>query len=267
MHTIRLNILIFFVLVISCGFININTAFSDDSNSAQPPANSAKGKEPAVQLKNDKTGNNAHQMSSNSMSPHWRGSNIDTTASADYLTEAERQIIIEINMVRTDPSEYARRYLVPLQAYYHDKLLQFPGEVAISTNEGIHALDECIKELQAAKPLVPLFPPKGLTLAARDHAEDQAKNGTTGHTGSDRSTMETRLNRYGKWDISAGENISYGNVEAKRIVTSLLIDDGVPSRGHRKNLLNGTFKFVGVSVGPHQIYKHICVMNFAGSYQ
>jgi uncharacterized protein YkwD len=68
-------------------------------------------------------------------------------------------------------------------------------------------------------------------------------------------------------DISAGENINYGNDDARRIVASLLIDDGVPSRGHRRNLLNGTFKFVGVSIGPHPVYGHMCVIDFAGSYQ
>ena len=114
----------------------------------------------------------------------------DTIAHAEYLREIERQIIIEINMVRTDPPEYARKYLVPMRSYYHNKLLQFPGEIAISTVEGRRALDECIKELQTNKPLLPLSPKKGLALAARDHAKDQARTGATGHTGSDGSTMK-----------------------------------------------------------------------------
>jgi uncharacterized protein YkwD len=190
----------------------------------------------------------------------------DTIAHAEYLREIERQIIIEINLVRTDPPEYARKYLAPMRAYYHNKLLQFPGEIAISTVEDRRALDECVKELQAYKPLLPLSPKKGLTLAARDHAKDQERTGATGHTGSDGSTMKSRLNRYGKCHISSGENIAYGNKEARRIVTSLLIDDGVLSRGHRRNLLNGTFKFVGVAFGRHRVFKSMCVMVFAGAY-
>ena len=145
--------------------------------------------------------------------------------------------------------------------------MEFPGEIALSTSEGVRALDECIRELLVAKPLPPLSPKKGLTLAARDHARDQAKTGATGHTGSDGSTPGTRINRYGKWDISVGENINYGNADAGKIVTSLLIDDGVPSRGHRKDLFNRTFSFVGVSVGTHPVYGRMCVMDFAGAYR
>ncbi|MCX5814102.1 MAG: CAP domain-containing protein, partial [Proteobacteria bacterium] len=145
------------------------------------------------------------------MSPKWKKETVDTTAGVEYLTDSERQVIIEINMVRTNPAEYARSFLVPLRSYYRNKLLRYPGEIAILTNEGIRALDECIKKLQVTKPLSSLSPKKGLTLAARDHARDQARTGAIGHTGSDKSTLVDRLNRYGKWDISAGENIDYGN--------------------------------------------------------
>jgi hypothetical protein len=190
----------------------------------------------------------------------------DTTAHAEYLKEIERQVIIEINMMRNDPPEYARRYLVPIRKYYHNKILQFPGEIGISTVEGLRALDECIKQLQTNKSLLPLSPKKGLVFAARDHAEDLERTGKTGHTGSDGSTMGARLNRYGRWQISIGENISYGHEDARKIVTSLLIDDGVSSRGHRRNLLNGTFKFVGVAVGQHRVHRYMCVIDFAGAY-
>jgi uncharacterized protein YkwD len=78
--------------------------------------------------------------------------------------------------------------------------------------------------------------------------------------------MGARLNRYGRWRISSGENINYGNANAKKIVTTLLIDDGVPSRGHRRNILNDTFRYVGVAFGEHRVYRHMCVIDFAGAY-
>ena len=43
----------------------------------------------------------------------------------------------------------------------------------------------------------------------------------------------------------------------------MLIDDGVPNRGHRKNLW-GNFKKVGIASGPHKTYKHLSVIDFFG---
>lgn len=202
-----------------------------------------------------------------SMSPRWRQAIVDTGADAAYLTETERQVVLELNKARTDPAEYAKRYLVPLRQYFRGRLFRVPGQTAISTNEGIVPLDECITELQQTRPLAPLEPRKGLSLAARDHAKDQGKTGATGHTGKDGSTAVSRINRYGTWDRTAGENIDYGNGTARMIVVSLLVDDGVPSRGHRRNLLDKAFTLIGVAVGPHPVYRHMCVMDFAGAYR
>ena len=265
MYTGRFGVLLVLALLVSCE--SIHNALSDVNSTPHSPANNPEGKESTAQAKNDQTKHNAGQAPLDSMSLKWKKETVDTTVGIEYLTDSERQVIIEINMARTDPGEYARSFLVPLRSYYRNRLLQYPGEIAILTHEGIRALDECIKELQVIKPLSSLSPRKGLTLAARDHARDQAMTGATGHAGSDNSTLGDRLNRYGKWDISAGENIDYGNGEARRIVTSLLIDDGVTSRRHRINLLNGNFKFVGVSIGAHNVYRYICVMDFAESYQ
>lgn len=200
------------------------------------------------------------------LSPRWRSGSIDTTSGAEYLTSAEAAIIIEINMARTDPAAYASNFLEPIRAYYRGRLLQYPGEIAIQTNEGIRALDECIRALEKSSPSSPLVPNKGLTLAARDHANDQARTGQTGHMGSDGSSPFTRMNRYGKWDTLAGENIGYGHSQTRRIVTSLLIDDGVTSRGHRKNLLDRSFNVIGTAVEPHMVYRSMCVIDLAESY-
>jgi uncharacterized protein YkwD len=239
-------LLISFAVLVSCQ--SIGAAFSESDNANPKPSLVA-------------------EPSADSLSAKWTKENVDPTVGADYLTEVEKQVIIEINMLRTDPASYALNFLKPLRQYYRGRLLQRPGEIALETNEGVGALEECIKALTSAKAVRALSPKKGLALAARDQAKDQARTGATGHTGSDHSTASERMNRYGKWNLTAGENIDYGNGQARRIVISFLIDDGVPSRGHRKNLLDGSFNFIGVATGPHPTYGKMCVLDLAGEYK
>ena len=105
-----------------------------------------------------------------------------------------------------------------------------------------------------------------MSKAARDHVNDQKDSGEVGHTGSDKSSPFERMNRYGSWQSTAGENISYGKNTGKEVVLQLFIDDGVKSRGHRKNILNPAFKVTGIACGPHKRYRHSCTITYSGGY-
>jgi len=43
-----------------------------------------------------------------------------------------------------------------------------------------------------------------------------------------------------------------------------MVDDGVHSRGHRKNIMSDN-KIVGIAHGQHNQYDDMCVLNYAGS--
>ena len=152
------------------------------------------------------------------------------------------------------------------RAFIKGNRLEVPGETTILLEEGTKAVDEAIAFLKKQRALSPLVLSRGLSLAARDHALDQGKTGQTGHTGSDRSTMGTRIERYGQWQKTAGENIAYGGKTARDFMIQLIVDDGVPSRGHRNNIFNPEFLVVGIAVGTHPVFRTICVQNFAGGY-
>jgi len=64
----------------------------------------------------------------------------------------------------------------------------------------------------------------------------------------------------------AGENISYGQDTALEVIIQLIVDDGVPSRGHRTNLFNPNFKVCGTFTGPHKVYDTMTVQNFATEF-
>jgi uncharacterized protein YkwD len=196
---------------------------------------------------------------------------LNTAKNAAFLTPTERAVIFEMNKVRSNPKRYAKEVVALMKKQFsdskHPKAYLSTTGAWIMTQEGIRVVDECIRELSRTKEVGLLLPSRGLSLAARDHVKDQGKTGSIGHTGTDGSSPWDRMGRYGKWLLTCGENIDYGNSEAQAIVLSLLIDDGVPSRGHRNSILNGKYQVAGVSVGPHPSYKFMCTVDYAGGYE
>jgi uncharacterized protein YkwD len=186
-------------------------------------------------------------------------------ADASFASEVEQEVARELNAVRRDPAGYAA-VLREYRSRFKGKLVERPGRVSIMTNEGTRAVDEAIRALENQAPLGALALSRGMSLACADHALDQGRSGATGHSGSDGSDPFRRMNRYGAWQRSAGENIAYGADTAREIVVQLIVDDGVPSRGHRTNILSKDFAVVGVAVRPHPVYGFSCVMDFAGAY-
>jgi uncharacterized protein YkwD len=194
---------------------------------------------------------------------------LDTAVNVDYLSAIEKDIILEMNKVRADPKKYAELYIRPMLQYFNGKNYSVPGQTTVLTNEGAAAVNICITALNRAAGVSVLSPEKGLSLAAKDHVTDQSKTGQTGHTGSDRSTPQIRMNRHGGFSGSwaLGENIDYGYTTGRDIVVSLLIDDGVPDRGHRVNIMNKDFTQTGAAYGTHTQFRTMCTITYARGYR
>ncbi|NMH65245.1 CAP domain-containing protein [Shewanella salipaludis] len=193
------------------------------------------------------------------------------TSGINYLSDPERQVLLHLNMVRADPGRYAKEFIEPRLKFFDAKLYREPGGPdnggGLETQEGTTAVAEAVHALASTAPLGPLSPSHGMSLAAADHAADQSATGQTGHSGSDASSVDIRVERYGVWIHTLGENIVYGPGIGREIVVNLLIDDAVPDRGHRKNILNPDFAVVGVAIATHPKYGHICVIDFAGGFK
>ena len=183
----------------------------------------------------------------------------------DITTALERAIVDEMNLARTNPRQYAA-YLRELLPTFFGDLIRRPGQPDLKTSEGPQALREAIAFLEKQDPLDSLAFSAGLSASARDHAQDQA-GGALGHTGSDGSDMATRISRHGRWSGSAAENISYGPSTSRDVVIQLVVDDGVPNRGHRLAIFAARTRFAGAGCGPHARYGSVCVIDFAAAYE
>jgi uncharacterized protein YkwD len=184
---------------------------------------------------------------------------------ATGLSQAEWELLTEINQARANPGVYAS-YLENLKPFFRGKEYQPTGHRPLTTQEGWTAVEDAIKFLRATKPLGPLTASNGLSLSAQVHVKDQGGAGTTGHKGTNNSLIEQRVKPFGNWQGAIGENLTYGNDSARERVLTWLIDDGFASRGHRKRLLSSDYKVAGLACGPHPEFGTMCCLTLAGGF-
>jgi len=173
----------------------------------------------------------------------------NTAKNVSYLTDQEKRVIYLCNLARLDGKLFSETYL---KDYNSNK-----------SNSYVKSLYSDLAEI---KNLPVLLPSENLTKAARYHAIDMGDNGKTGHNSSDGTRFATRVRSYSKGGYIA-ENCSYGYNDALNIVMQLLIDDGVPSLGHRINILSTNYTAVGVAIEPHTGYSYNCVMDFSDTVE
>lgn len=177
------------------------------------------------------------------------------------------QVLAEINLARTDPHAYAG-FIRDFRSQFRGKYYLQPGSTThVQTTEGVAAVDEAIKYLSRLKPLPPLAWSNGLAAAAAELAGEQEHSGATGHNGRKSHGMRERIERHGEWKGTIGENIGYGPEGARNIVIQLIVDDGVPGRGHRVNTFSGDYRTAGVTCGAHPHFGSMCVVDFAGGFR
>jgi uncharacterized protein YkwD len=123
-----------------------------------------------------------------------------------------------------------------------------------------------VAALRDLAPRPPLHPAAGLTRAARDHVLDHGHRVGVGHRVTDGTTTADRVSRYGRWENVVSENIAYGPLTAREVVMHLVVDDGGPGRGHRRNMLDPVVRVAGVACGGHVTWEQMCVIDYAGGY-
>lgn len=185
----------------------------------------------------------------------------------------ELEILHELSHARSNPGAVAEALRSRLQHFKSKEY--FPpergGKTAVVTKEGQAAVHDAISYLERSEKLPALADAlvQGLSLAAGDHQHDLGETGAVRHQGADGSTSSDRMLRYGTWSGKCGECLWYGRMgaSAKQIIEDLIVDDGVPSRGHRLGIYDPAFRVAGVCMGPHKTFGACCVIEFANRFE
>lgn len=170
----------------------------------------------------------------------------NTAKDVAYLNDKEKEIILLFNLARTDGKKFAETIC---QTYLDSNKIDQQDKYVKSL----------LKDLQKTSNLKPFKPQKDLFEIAKSHAIKSGKTGYVGHRNFNKR-YDDALQKY----RTVGENCDYGNSEPLDIVMNLLIDQGVESLGHRKNILNPEFINIGLSIQPHKEYRVNCVISFGG---
>ncbi|MFJ6484978.1 CAP domain-containing protein [Streptomyces sp. NPDC091682] len=88
-----------------------------------------------------------------------------------------------------------------------------------------------------------------LTKAAQDHSADMAAHSNMSHTGSDGSDPGARITRAGYTWSTYGENVAYGYSTPAKVM-----EGWMNSQGHRENILNCSFKEIGIGLAQPGYY-------------
>ncbi len=142
-------------------------------------------------------------------------------------TAAAQDMLYWINLARTNPSAAAQRIAADVT----------PDIQATIQHYGVN-LSATEQAIASATPQPPLAWSDQLAQAAQGHSQDMATNQFQSHTGSDGSTAAQRIQQAGYTNASStGENAYAYASSVDQAMEAFLIDWGVPSDGHRNNLL------------------------------
>jgi len=169
------------------------------------------------------------------------------------MSDFNEDLIMEINLLRTNPKKYAKT-ISKYMNYFKGNLLCLPDTNAgIQTEEGVEAFKEAVDFLNKQENLEPLKPSKGLCRIAEEFIAIYQKPDSGELANKD---MEDIINKYGSFSGSFSRAMDFGGETAEMAIINLVVSDGDPSRGQRESLLSNEIKKVGVANGEHEVYRH-----------
>ncbi len=156
-----------------------------------------------------------------------------------FAGDIEKDVYNYLNYARTRPKEFCEKFVIP------------------NWNKNNSYENSLVETMLSMKPMGTLLPNKDLFTSAECHAIVSGEMGFVGHTRSKNPKTKKKCDEF-----FMGECISYGMNDGLAVVLQLLIDDGVPSLGHRYICFTKGYTSVGISLKKHQKYGVNCVLDF-----
>lgn len=167
-----------------------------------------------------------------------------------------KKLFERINLVRENPSMIINDL--------KEMSGKFDGNVYdgyLRTHEGVQAVLEAIDFLKNQEPVPRIKLHDGLQKVAEDFATELGETGKCTHKDKNGQGAAARISGAIDWAGSLSECLSLGSETPEDIVNWWIIDDGTPSRGHRKNLFATTSKFGGAGCASHPRYKVAAILD------
>lgn len=190
------------------------------------------------------------------------------TSFADQPSKSkfDDQVFHWINVARTFPKSLIPPLKERISKFEDDTNNLVLSETSkLVTHEGSKAVEEAIAFLQKVSPVRKLTWNDDLSRVCEQHVEECGPKGTYSHKLKDGSQPTDRaVKSLGSKVASAAESLKFNCSDAKQCVLDFIIDDGIQSRGNRKNVF-GDWDLFGCFTGPHKISNTMTTVVFVQS--
>lgn len=175
-------------------------------------------------------------------------STCNTASGVKEMSQEEKNAVLVTNLARVNPKLFLK---VVLHDYVNHSFELAPNNPYVLSLQ---------RKLETMEALPPLKVEKVLNEVAFSHADYCGRSGHIGHKNFEkRSAIIEQQLKHGY----AGENCGYGWDAGLDFVIDLLVDEGIESLGHRKNILSSRFTSIGISIQPFKSGGYCMVQMFS----
>ena len=168
-----------------------------------------------------------------------------------------KEIVREVNALRANPKEYAKKVLKYLD-YFNNDIIKVPGtNIGVKTQEGQEPYKETAEYLESLEPREQFVASKALCEIAEEILA-KIKDSETGDI--EDGEAEEIIDKHGNFSGKFTRAMDFGGFSSEQVVINFLVCDGDPNRTQRDPVMNPGLKKVGVAYDKHELYQSVAVL-------